>query len=74
MRLYVEDGLLIVRSPRGAPRATLVACSIPGCSEILPEPEYEVHLLFHPDPVEDEPVTLVSAASEEGIYSVTSMK
>lgn len=77
MPLYVENGTLIYerRGRRGrSTKAVLVQCSIPGCSEILPEPEFEAHLLFHPEPVEQEPVTLQGEVDEEGVYSVTSMQ
>lgn len=76
MPLYVENGKLIYeRSKKGQPpKVVLVECAIPGCSEVLPEPEFDAHLLFHPEPVEPEPVTLQGEVDEEGVYSVTSMQ
>jgi hypothetical protein len=39
----------------------------------MSEAEFEGHLLFHEDPVEQEPETLSADADDEGVYSVTSV-
>jgi hypothetical protein len=69
------DGRIIVGGSRNAPKVTLIACPVPGCSELLPEKEYLPHSLFHADPVEEEEdqEPLNGGFSEEGVYSVTSL-
>lgn len=69
----MENGRLMVEETTGGkPPATLIQCSIPGCTEgPLPKPEFEAHLLFHADPVEEEPETIEAHVDEEGVHVVT---
>jgi len=84
--LFVEGGRLIVSGERKSrhrgssnkqstnSQRVLVQCAIPGCGEPpMSEAEFEGHLLFHEDPVEQEPETLSADADDEGVYSVTSV-
>lgn len=75
MPLYVKNGRLFHRTTgKKRPESdTLIVCSIPGCVEFLPPGEYEDHLLFHAEPVEEPLETLSADADEEGVYSVTSV-
>ena len=69
--------MLVVDGPAtggATPKKILFECSIPGCVEApMSAGEYDAHLLFHPDPIEEEPSTLSATADEEGVYSVTAL-
>jgi hypothetical protein len=68
----MQDGRLMTGGHAPDPDV-LVKCAIPGCSEILPPGEFEDHLLFHDEAVEEEPETLTADADDEGVYSVTAL-